>query len=642
MQKGAHSLLNQYPSVRLVLFALPGILAVIITKPDLTLLCFLMVILLSFSVITLFFKLNLMSYLSAGIAIGLFISFFAFGNNIENPNKIIPEMNGIFTGEITKILKNEKNRYINCLVEGQLDTKDLPKLENQVIILQVVNPFNLDFVLKEGLRIFTPLKVRIPNKKLLPDETDEIKYSEAFGAGWFGRCHAVELRLSGEPNEYNIMRYDIINSVNARIDELFNKNTREIVKAMLTGVRSGIPTELKQAYSVSGTAHVLSISGLHVGIIAFMLYFILNFIGKPWIKFALFILLTGAFVFLTGMQPPAVRSGIMAVVFVFAITIQRKANLLNVLFFTGLIMIIIDPLLIKNLGFQLSFLSILGIALFYKAIKSKLELIFAKAGKTTSYLLESISVGLSASITISVVISVNFGYFSFVSIVANLMVVPLMMGSLIFSVLALVFSLISVEIGALYSAVADFMISISNYLVIYFSGFKFLIFNKVLSLVMSVAFPLLVLYILISDKLKSFLFRTSVSILLVFLLSIIFSDNKVTDKDMKFYPRRHLVATEKPLSDKITLIYLTDRKPTRYNYKDNNLLNYILRKEGEIVIASSGRLSRSIADSVSFVRGCRHIALNKNSEEFIANLLNLKTELYKIIDLDNNEQNRYY
>jgi competence protein ComEC len=499
----------------------------------------------------------------------------------------------------------------------------------------------MSFELKEGLRIFTPVIVRQPYKKVLPNEIDEIKYAEAFGAGWLGRSDARALSLRCEPNEYYLMRYDIVNSVNARIDELFNKNTREIVKAMLTGVRSGIPTDLKQAYSVSGTAHVLSISGLHVGIIAFMLYFILNFIGKPWIKFVLYIILTGAFVFLTGMQPPAVRSGIMAVVFVFAITIQRKANLLNVLFFTGLIMIIIDPVLIKNLGFQLSFLTILGIALFNKAIKNKLELIYPKAGKSTSYLLESISVGLSASIAISIVISVNFGYFSFVSIVANLMVVPLMMGSLIFSVLALIFSLISVEIGALYSAVADFMISVSNYLVIYFSEFKFLIFSKELSLVVSVAFPLLVLYILISEKLKSFLFRTSVAILLVFLLSIIFSDTKGKDKDMKFYPRRHLVATEKPLSDKITLIYLADRKPTRYNFKDNNLLNYILCKEGEIVIASSGRLSRSIADSVSSVKGCRHIALYKNSEELIANLLNLKTELYKIIDLDCNEQNRY-
>jgi ComEC/Rec2-related protein len=637
MQKDAQSLFNQYPSVRLAFFTLPGILVYIITEQDIILLSFLMLFLLLFSLITLIFRLNLISYVSAGIAIGLYISFFAFGNKIDNPNKITPEMNGIFTGEITKILKTEKGRFINCVAEGKLDTQDLPKLEKQIIILQVVNPFNLDFVLKEGLRIFTPLKVRIPNKKVLPDEIDEIKYADAFGAGWFGKSDAGELSLKGEPNEYNIMRYDIVNSVNARIDKLFNRNTREIVKAMLTGVRSGIPTELKQAYSVSGTAHVLSISGLHVGIIAFMLYFILNFIGKPWIKFALFIILTGSFVFLTGMQPPAVRSGIMAVVFVFAITIQRKANLLNVLFFTGLIMIIIDPELIKNLGFQLSFLSILGIALFHKVIKNKLELIYPNAGKSTSYLLESVSVGLSASVAISIVISVNFGYFSFVSIVANILVVPLMMGSLIFSVLALLFSLLSIEIGALYSAVADFMISISNYLVAYFSEFKFLIFSKELSLVMSVAFPILVLYILISDKLKSFLFRSSISIIFVILLSIVFSGTKGNDKDLIIYPRRQLVATVKPLSDKMTLIYLADRKPTRYNYKDNNLLNYLLRKEGEIVMASSGKLSCSIADSVSVLKGCRHIELNKNSEELITNLLNLKTGVYKIIDLNCNE-----
>lgn len=77
--------------------------------------------------------------------------------------------------------------------------------------------------------------------------------------------------------------------------------------------------------------------------------------------------------------------------------------------------------------------------------------------------------------------------------------------------------------------------------------------------------------------------------------------------------------------------------PLIYNYKDKPLLDYLLSKDGSLMLASSGRLSKEIADSVSIIKGSRHIALDMKSEVYLGNLLNLKPKLFKIINLRINE-----
>ncbi len=639
MIKATKSLFNQYPSVKLSLFTLPGIAAAAFTLPGLQLFVVIIAVLLLASIILLLTRARTFSYFAVCFALGFYIGFVAFGKNDIDAHNCTPVMDGIFEGRIVQILKTDSTTQTAFVAEGRLDAKELPVLEGQRVIINAANPGVVGSELMEGITIVVPVKVRIPQKKTLPGEMDEEAYARYLDARWYATADAGAMAIRGGTDLLAGLRYDAVTAVNDRIDVLFHPNSKELVKSMLTGDRSGLTKETKQAYSLTGTVHVLSISGLHVGIIAYILFFFLSIIGRPWIKFLIFIVMTGTFVFLTGMQPPALRAAVMASVFMLAVTVQRKANMLNILAFTAYAIVLADPPLIAGFSFQLSFLSVLGITLFYKPLRERLNLLIRTRDKAGTYLIDTIAVGIATSVTISIVIALNFGFISFISIIANILVIPMMMGGLVFSVVSLLFSLISIDIALIYSAVSDFLIVTANYLVTLFSGIDALVFRGPLSIVLSILFPIAVLYLTLSASLRAFSTRFATCALVFLSVLFIVPEKEALSSDTRIYPRRHMVLLEKPLSDSLTLVYMADRKPSRYNYSDRGVLDYLIAKEGRLLLAYSGRLSRSIADSVAAVGGCRACSLNYRDEKILGNLLNLKEGLYRIIDLDWNEKN---
>lgn len=152
---------------------------------------------------------------------------------------------------------------------------------------------------------------------------------------------------------------------------------RDMLLAMLLGFRSDLPQDLIRAFRRAGTIHIFAISGLHVGAIAILMVFFLTLVGVSHRYVVLpLIPLLAAYIYMTDMQPSAMRAGVMIIAYYSANLFLRRPSGLVSVSFAVLILLLIDPLQIRELGFILSFSMVTGIILFTDRIRKILYRLF--------------------------------------------------------------------------------------------------------------------------------------------------------------------------------------------------------------------------------------------------------------------------
>ena len=167
--------------------------------------------------------------------------------------------------------------------------------------------------------------------------------------------------------------YDLRYTLERVIDKSLKGTEAELLKAMLLGRRQGISDSLKDTFIKTGTVHVLAISGLHTGLVAFSIMIFLRLLRVPKkVRYGLGIVILIGFAFLTGLKPPVVRAVIMAVLVMAAVLLNREADTYNCLGLAVLLMLIINPDFIFDAGFQLSFTAVISIVCFYGDIRKQL------------------------------------------------------------------------------------------------------------------------------------------------------------------------------------------------------------------------------------------------------------------------------
>lgn len=138
-----------------------------------------------------------------------------------------------------------------------------------------------------------------------------------------------------------------------------------VASTLILGYRADLSKETLAAYSKTGTIHALSVSGMHVGIIYIMLNWLLSFLDRNhWrrlLKTILICVLVWCYALVTGFSPSVLRSAIMLSVFVLAKQYKRSTNNYNVVSFAAIALLVIDPFVIWHVGFQLSFLAVIGL-----------------------------------------------------------------------------------------------------------------------------------------------------------------------------------------------------------------------------------------------------------------------------------------
>jgi len=140
---------------------------------------------------------------------------------------------------------------------------------------------------------------------------------------------------------------------------------RAVAAALILGVKDGLDNDLMRAYASSGAMHVLAVSGLHVGIIYLMLMFVFKPLYKcrhgKWILAVMSIVVLWSYAFVTGLSPSVLRAVTMFSVIALARPLNYRTNIYNTLAVAAFILLLWEPYLIMSVGFQLSFLAVIGI-----------------------------------------------------------------------------------------------------------------------------------------------------------------------------------------------------------------------------------------------------------------------------------------
>ncbi len=210
------------------------------------------------------------------------------------------------------------------------------------------------------------------------------------------------------------------------VDKIFNSDRDyPVASAMLLGLRKKMDPELYRAYSATGAVHVLAVSGLHVGIIAHIftiLFSLLRLKNKHAriIQLSSILLIIWGYTFITGASPSIVRSSVMFSLFALSKPLQRDTAPLNILAGTAFVLLLIQPLDIYNIGFQLSFGAMTGIFMLYEPIRKLIN----PTHKAAQVLWSIIALSLSAQLMIYPIVGYHFHQFAFYFWLTSLISTP--------------------------------------------------------------------------------------------------------------------------------------------------------------------------------------------------------------------------
>lgn len=197
-----------------------------------------------------------------------------------------------------------------------------------------------------------------------------------------------------------------------------------VVAAMALGDKSALTKDLREVYAVTGASHVLALSGLHLGIIYTLLSLLI--IGRRWqmVSQMLIVLCIWAFVFLVGMSTSVVRSATMLTVYALLSLGYRDKMTVNTLAFTAIVMLMVHPLSLYDVGFQMSFMAVLAILVFMPLLEGLFPTEYLLTHQSVRWLWSMVAVSVSAQIGVAPLIAYYFGRFSTFFLLTNFIVIP--------------------------------------------------------------------------------------------------------------------------------------------------------------------------------------------------------------------------
>lgn len=197
-----------------------------------------------------------------------------------------------------------------------------------------------------------------------------------------------------------------------------------VLAAMTLGEKKAVNKDLRRVYAVTGAAHVLALSGLHLSII-YMLLMRLTFNRQRSILVQTFILsFVWGYTLLTGLAISTVRSAIMLTIYSLLAIGGRRGHPLNVLALTALILVLMDRTVLYDIGFQLSFAAVLAIVLIMPIAD---ELVGKKRllrHPIIKWIWELVMVSVAAQIGVAPLLAFHFGTFSTYFLLTNFVAIP--------------------------------------------------------------------------------------------------------------------------------------------------------------------------------------------------------------------------
>lgn len=421
---------------------------------------------------------------------GIFISYCIVSNYELKYNAICNEINqeNTFVGTITEVGKETK--YYRTYTVKIDNINKASKYKNINILLRVKkssNCKNLKYGNKvQGLGNFEKPSIRRNYKGF-----DYSKYLKTKSVYYICTNDGKNIKVVREKSicVYNMWINSLKNRIKSSLTEVLPSDSANISIALLLGDTAMLEQGQKQLFSDASLSHVLAISGMHVSYVILGVEFVLRKFDKRKGKY-IYILILIFFAHFTGGSASVIRAVIMAIIAIISKLVYRKSDTLNNIAIAALIILISNPYNILNLGFQLSFLGTLGIVLFNSKISNILS--FIKFKKFNSLL----AVSISANIMIFPIIINVYNTVSFVFLVSNILVAPLLGVMCFVGYLTVFVSLISLKLARLLGIVLNIIMKIFSHIAHISGSMEILKFTvRTPSIVMIIVYYLLIFYV---------------------------------------------------------------------------------------------------------------------------------------------------
>ena len=260
-----------------------------------------------------------------------------------------------------------------CYAVGELQLLSAP---SQRVKAKVLIKFQEPVPLRYGKRVTLTGVLQEPRGKRNPGGFDYKAHLARQNV--VGVLEAVGLLRIGEQGGFLPLRW--IEGLRIQAERLIDAIYAEvslhaqIVKGILLGKRSGIPSETLDTFQNSGTFHVLAVSGLHVGLVAACCYFGFSRFRFPQkIVYLLTIIAVLVYACLVGFRPSVFRAALLTILFLFARLIDRDTDIYNLLAFAALVLLLLNPYQLWDVGFQLSFVAVASIVYFVPKMEKPLQ-----------------------------------------------------------------------------------------------------------------------------------------------------------------------------------------------------------------------------------------------------------------------------
>ncbi len=311
----------------------------------------------------------------------------------------------------------------------------------------------------------------------------------------------------------------------------FKPDTLAVINALFLGERKDINSTLQSAYTNAGVVHILALSGLHIGLIVVFLNFILRPLNRVpsgrLLKIGFIVLVLWSFAFISGLSASVVRAVTMFSILSIGTHLKRPTNIYNTLASSIFIILLFNPLLLFDIGFQLSYVAVFAIV--------SIDPILYKLWQPKHWLLNvywhTLTVTVSAQIGILPISLYYFHKFSGLFFISNLIIIPFLSIVIGFGILVITAAIIGVLpnfIARIFEALIHGMnaitIRISQYEAFIFENISF----NILYLITAYTFIISIYFLILKRNFKRLSLALCATIFM--LLSFIYTDYTLPQK----------------------------------------------------------------------------------------------------------------
>ncbi len=387
-----------------------------------------------------------------------------------------------------------------------------------------------------------------------------------------------------------------------------------ICSALLVGYDDEITNDVVQQFSHSGTLHILSVSGMHTGVLYSLLIWFFGLFDKYDVykktKAAFILVALWGFVAITGFSPAVMRAALMLSLILIGKMFYKQSNTYNTLLLSAFILLLINPYLLFDVGFQLSYLAVLGIVYLYPI----LQRVHHFNIRWVQWLWSSVLISIAATLFTLPIALYNFHQFPIWFIFSNLLIIPISMGIMIGAlVLILVYKISFIK--SLLVLVLNFSTTVMlciakltdnpNY------GFiDWIRFSKVDFIFCSVAIFLFLLFIYTKNYKHTVYFFSTLIVWCAY--TLFFSLNQKEDEELIVFHIKQKSATVLKTKDSIFIVgtELTDNDINRYikpyllTYSNYSLrrvkTNYIIH-HSRLITNCTNHATKILANTADYV-----------------------------------------